>query len=144
VGTSNTRFGAVLDDLAGRADEAFRAVQRRIFADDDVGVNRNLVVETADAALVEDVATLVLITPWRLTGLIVPACGDGPRELLVAGGLRPVHRGDVAPLGVYWAVTLVPDVARLAGPRQARSLAASFAGPLRAGVRAWRTTPTPP
>src|SRR4051794_22198459 len=106
VTTSNITFGAVLDDLVARADEAFRAVHRRIFADDDAAVNRNLVVETTDASLVGDVATLVLITPWRLNGLIVPADGTGPRELLVAGGLRPVHRGDVAPLGVYWAVAL--------------------------------------
>src|SRR5690349_1456985 len=114
MATSDTWFGAALDDLVARTDEAFHVVQRRIFADDDA-VNRNLVVEVTDAALVREVPTLVLITPWRITGLIVPSDGDGPRELLVAGGLRPAHRGDVAPLGVYWAVTLVPDVSRLAG-----------------------------
>jgi hypothetical protein len=31
----------------------------------------------------------------------------------------------------------VPDVSRLSGPRQARTLANSFAGPFRQGVRAW-------
>jgi hypothetical protein len=125
-----------LRDLGERAEAAFRAVQKRVFADDP-DVNGKLVVEVTEAAWVDRVATVVLITPWTLNGLLVPPDGEGPMELLVAGDLRRAFRGDVAPLGVYWAVNLVPDVSRLSGPRQARTLANSFAGPFRQGVRAW-------
>ena len=128
-----------LSGLVARAEEAFRGVQERVFTDDPA-VNRSLAVEVVEGVLVDDVTTLVLITGWTLNGLIVPQHGSGPAALDVAGRLRPVFRGDVAPLGVYWAVNLVPDVSRLAGPRQARTLASSFAGPFRDGVRAWLAT----
>jgi len=128
----------VLRDLVTRAEEAFRGVQLRVFADDPA-VNANLSVEATEAAFVGRVATLVLITPWTLNGLLVSPDDAGPSEVLVAGDLRRAFRGDVAPLGVYWAVNLVPDVSRLASLRQARTLANSFAGPFRDGVRAWLT-----
>jgi [NiFe]-hydrogenase assembly, chaperone, HybE len=124
-----------LDDLLARAGAAFRAVQERVFADDP-NVNGNLMVEATEGAIVDGVPTLVLITPWTLNGLLLP-CGDGPAELRIAGTTRRAFRGDVAPLGVYWAVNLVPDVSRLSGPRQARTLASSFAEPFRGAVRLW-------
>jgi hypothetical protein len=127
---------AALHDLIARAEAAFRKVQERVFADDPA-INGNLVVEATEAAMVGSVPTLVLITPWTLNGLLVPPDGDGPAELLITGGLRRAFRGDLAPLGVYWAVNLVPDVSRLASPRQARTLANSFAGPFRDAVRDW-------
>ena len=134
---------AALRDLVERAEQAFRGVQQRVFADDPE-VNAALEVEATEAAFVGPVPTLVLITPWTLNGLLVPPDGVGPAEVLVAGDLRRAFRGDVAPLGVYWAVNLVPDVSRLASPRQARPLANSYAGPFREGVRAWLASPTHP
>ena len=130
---------AALHDLVARADAAFRGVLERVFGDDPA-VNPRLVVEATEAVVVAGVATLVLITPWTLNGLIFPPAGAGPAELLIAGNLRRVHRGDVPPLGVYWSVNLVPDVSRLASPRQARTLANSFAGPFREAVRGWLAT----
>ena len=134
---------AALRDLTARAERAFRGVQERVFADDPA-VNAQLEVEAIEAAFVGPVPTLVLITPWTLNGLLVPPDGAGPTEVLVAGDLRRAFRGDVPPLGVYWAVNLVPDVSRLASPRQARTLANSFAGPFREGVRAWLASASPP
>jgi [NiFe]-hydrogenase assembly, chaperone, HybE len=125
-----------LAELTARAEEAFRGVQERVFADDPAA-NPHLVVDAIEAALVDEVATLVLITPWTVNGLLVPRDDQGPTELMIAGGLRRAYRGDVAPLGVYWAVNLVPDVARLTSPRQARALAGSFAEPFREGIRHW-------
>lgn len=126
---------ALLDDLVARATAAFLDVQERVFADDPAA-NPRLAVEAIEAVLVEGVPTLVLITPWTINGLIFPA-GDGPAELTIAAAPRRAFRGDVAPLGVYWSVNLVPDVSRLTSPRQARTLAESFADPFRDGVRDW-------
>jgi hypothetical protein len=128
---------ALLDDLAVRATAAFCGVQERVFADDPAA-NPRLAVETVEAAMVDGVATLVLITPWTINGLLFPA-QDGPTELTIAAAPRRAFRGDVAPLGVYWSVNLVPDVSRLTSPRQARTLAESFAEPFRDAVRAWST-----
>jgi [NiFe]-hydrogenase assembly, chaperone, HybE len=129
---------ARLDDLAARADLAFRGVQERIFADDPAA-NGNLVVEAIEATAVDGVSTLVLVTPWTINGLVVPtdAAQEGPEEIVISGAARRAYRGDVAPLGVYWAVNLVPDVSQLTSPRQARALATSFAEPFRDGVRGW-------
>ena len=133
---------AALHDLVVRAVDAFEGVFDRVFRGDPA-VNANLSVEATEAALVDGLPTLVLITPWTLNGLIFPLDGTGPSELLVAGNLRRVVRGDVPPLGVYWSVNLVPDVSRLASPRQARTLANSFAGPFRDGVRTWKLSVPP-
>lgn len=124
-----------LDDLQERAVEAFGGVLERVFADDPAA-NPALVVEVVEASPVEGIPTLVLVAPWTINGLIFPP-GDGPAELVVAGVTRRVFRGDVPPLGVYWSVNLVPDVSRLTSPRQARTLAGSFAGPFREAVRNW-------
>jgi [NiFe]-hydrogenase assembly, chaperone, HybE len=135
--TTDTPPGvSALDDLLDRARTAFEAVHERVFAGDPAA-NPRLVVDTTEAAVVEGVPTLVLIAPWTLNGLIFPPDGAGPADLMVAGTRRRAFRGDVAPLGVYWSVNLVPDVSRLSSPRQARTLASSFAGPFRDGVRAW-------
>ena len=127
-----------LDDLAARAATAFRAVHERLFADDPA-TNPRLSVEVVEAADVAGAATFLLVTPWAVTGIVVPADGaaGGPSALAVAGKVRSAHRGDLPPLGVYWSVTLVPDVSRLTGSRQARALAESFAEPFRDGVRSW-------
>jgi [NiFe]-hydrogenase assembly, chaperone, HybE len=132
-----------LDDLVHRAREAFRGVQERVFAGDPAA-NPHLVVEATAAAVVAGVPTLVLIAPWTLNGLIFPPDGVGPAYLMVAGSRRQAFRGDVAPLGVYWSVNLVPDVSRLASHRQASTLANSFAVPFRDAVRTWRSTPPNP
>ncbi|HEY6793212.1 MAG TPA: [NiFe]-hydrogenase assembly chaperone HybE [Kineosporiaceae bacterium] len=137
--TTDTPPGvAALDDLLHRARTAFEDVHQRVFAGDP-SANPRLVVETTEAAVVEGVPTLVLIAPWTLNGLIFPAAGGGPAELMIAGSRRRAFRGDVAPLGVYWSVNLVPDVSRLSSPRQARTLANSFAVPFRDAVRTWLT-----
>lgn len=133
---------AALHDLVVRAVDAFEGVFDRVFRGDPA-VNANLSVEATEAALVDGLPTLVLITPWTLNGLIFPLDRTGPSELLIAGNLRRVVRGDVPPLGVYWSVNLVPDVSRLASPRQARTLANSFAGPFRDGVRTWKLSVPP-
>ena len=133
---------AALHDLVVRAVDAFESVFERVFRGDPA-VNANLSVEATEAALVDGLPTLVLITPWTLNGLIFPLVGAGPSELLIAGNLRRVVRGDVPPLGAYWSVNLVPDVSRLASPRQARTLANSFAGPFRDGVRTWKLSLPP-
>ena len=125
----------LLEDLVARAGEAFRGVQERVFSGDP-SLNPRLRVEPVEPAWVEGVPTLVLITPWTLNGLTFPL-GAGPDELMVAAVPRRAYRGDVAPLGVYWSVNLVPDVSQLTSPGQARRLAASFADPFREAVRAW-------
>jgi hypothetical protein len=126
---------ARLEDLVDRAAEAFRGVLERVFADDPAA-NSRLAVEAVEPQVVDGVPTLVLITPWAINGLLFPF-GEGPSELTVAGAVRRAFRGDVAPLGVYWSVSLVPDVSRLNGQRQARTLGTSFAVPFRDSVRAW-------
>lgn len=123
-----------LDDLVRRALEAFRDVQRRSFAGDSAA-NPKLPVEALCPAVVAGMPTLVLITPWTLNGLVFPV-GEFPDELVVAGRPRPVFAGDVAPLGPYRSVGLVPDVSRLTRPEQARTLARSFAAPFHDAVRA--------
>jgi hypothetical protein len=125
----------LLDDLVVRAAVAFRDVQERVFADDPAA-NPRLAVEAVEAEEVDGVPTLVLVTPWTINGLLFPP-GEGPAELAIAAAPRRAFRGDVAPLGVYWSVNLVPDVSRLTSPRQARTLAESFAAPFRDAVRAW-------
>jgi hypothetical protein len=133
-----TTSPTLLDDLVARADEAFRGVQQRVFADDPA-INPRLRVEALEACLVDGVPTLLLIAPWTLNGLLFPT-GAGPAELTVAGAVRRAYRGDVPPLGVYWSVNLVADVSRLASPRQARTLAQSYVGSFREAVRVWLGT----
>jgi hypothetical protein len=135
VATDTPVDSVLLDDLAARATAAFRGVQERVFAGDPAA-NPRLAVEVVEAMVVDGVATLVLITPWTINGLLFPL-GEGPAELSVAAAPRRAFRGDVAPLGVYWSVNLVADVSRLTSPRQARTLAESFAEPFRASVRTW-------
>ena len=124
-----------LDDLVLRADEAFRTVFERVFAGDP-GVNAQLDVEAVEPAVVDGVPTLVMVTPWAMSGLVFPP-GDGPVELVIAEVVRRAVRGDVAPLGPYWSVSLVPEVSRLTGAEQARRLATSFAEPFQDAVRRW-------
>jgi hypothetical protein len=125
-----------LEELTARATEAFEGVLERVFGDDPT-VNSRLGVEAVEPQVVSgSTATLVLITPWMINGLLFPPA-EGPADLVIAGSLRRAYRGDVSPLGAYWSVNLVPDVSRLSGPRQARTLASSFAGPFRQAVRDW-------
>jgi len=133
--TDATADLTLLDDLVLRADEAFRGVFERVFAGDPAA-NAQLDVEAVEPAVVDGVPTLVMVTPWAMSGLVFPAT-EGPVELVIAAVPRRAVRGDVAPLGPYWSVGLVPDVSRLTSADQARRLAASFAEPFREAVRQW-------
>jgi hypothetical protein len=135
VVTDATADLTLLDDLVLRADEAFRGVFERVFAGDPAA-NAQLDVEAVEPAVVDGVPTLVLITPWVMSGLFFPP-GEGPGELVIASVPRRAVRGDVPPLGPYWSVSLVPDISRLTSTGQARRLATSFAEPFRDGVRRW-------
>jgi len=120
---------------------AFEAVHRRSFTGDPAA-NPRLRVEVLCPAVVAGFPTAVLVTPWALNGIILPASADDasgaavalwqngfPAELEVAGQGRTVFLGELPEIGPYRSVGLVPDVSRLTRPEQARTLGTSFAAP---------------
>jgi hypothetical protein len=123
--------------LAEHALTAFAAVHRRVFAGDPAA-NPRLVVEVTEAAMAGDTATLVIITPWTLNGLLFSPDDIFPDELSIADRPQPVFITELEPLGRFRSVNLVSDVSGLPGPERARSLARSWAGPFRMAVEAAR------
>lgn len=122
-----------LERLVDATREAFEGVRRTADAGDTAG-NSNLVVEVVEAAHVEDTATMILITPWTLDGLMFPAPGRTISELIVGRRRRQVFAGTLDGIGDYLGVNLVADVSGLADRAAARHAAAALGEPFRHAV----------
>lgn len=123
------------DELAKRALEYFREVHREVF-DGDPAANPTLEVEVFDHETVGAFDTLVLVTPWALNGMIFSADGEFPAKLRVGPVERPVLVNEVAALGTYASVGLVPDVSHLATMDEARTTARRMGDLFRKGLLA--------
>lgn len=126
-----------MSTLARQALAAFTEVHRTVFLGDPAA-NPRLRVEVIDPLLVADTPTLVLVAPWTLNGLFFPPDDRAPETLVLSGRPRRVYRAELAGLGPYRSVNLLPEVANLAGHDQARSLAAALGPPFRTAVAALR------
>ncbi|MBE1494036.1 hypothetical protein H4696_001136 [Amycolatopsis lexingtonensis] len=132
-----------LDGLAGRVRDAFGRIGREKFRGDPVA-NPRLTVDVLGAAVVAGVPTMVVLTPWTITGLAFPPDDVFPGALEIAGRPRPVYRLEVTGLGTFRSVTLPTETATLRDMTQARGLARSWIEPFRLAVRAVVDLPVPP
>ncbi|WIY00498.1 [NiFe]-hydrogenase assembly chaperone HybE [Amycolatopsis mongoliensis] len=126
-----------LDGLTDQVRRAFDRISREKFRGDPVA-NPRLTVDVLGAAVVAGVPTMVVLTPWTITGLAFPPDDVFPSVLEIAGRPRPVYRLEVAGLGTVRSVTLPTETAALRGMAQARDLARSWVEPFRLAVRAAR------
>lgn len=128
-----------LDELVAGTRAAFERVHREVFLGDPVA-NARLTVDVVDAAIVVDTPTLVLVTPWTVSGLAFPPDDDFPETLEIAERRRPVFRIDMVGVGGFRSVNLPVETAALHSMAQARTLARSWVPPLHQAIRAARAT----
>jgi hypothetical protein len=134
-----------LDALVASVQTAFEAIHQRVFRGDPAA-NPRLKVEVVEPAFVEDVPTLILITPWTLNGMAFPPDGMFPEALQVGGKQYPVYPHCLDELGPYQSVNLLSDVHELQSPGSARAVARSLGEPFREAVASAcreRTVPDP-
>jgi hypothetical protein len=122
-----------VERLARRVQDHFEEVDRTVFRGDPVA-NPRLKVEVVDPEVVEDTATLVLITPWTLNGVAFPPDGVFPESLTVGKRRHPVFRNELEGIGPYCSVNLVGDVSRLQSPDAARQAARTLGEAFRRAV----------
>ncbi len=117
-------------DLADAVLEAFQRVHETAFAGDQAA-NAALGVAVTDVLVARDTPTIVLLTPWTLNGLAFPPDDHLPGNCEVAGRTRQVYRNELAGLGRYYSVNLVPNVSTIASQDEALTLANDLAEPWR-------------
>ncbi len=125
-----------MSDLAQLATSirlAFEEVHRRS-SSGDPNWNPNLIVEVLEPAMVEQTPTLILITPWTISGLMFLADGTGIPELTVGKRRFAVGVDTIGTIGTYASVNLVPDVSGLADQEDARHAAVALALPFQQAV----------
>jgi hypothetical protein len=123
-----------IHELSAAVLASFTRVHREVFLGDPAA-NPRLPVDVIEPLAVEDVPTMVLLTPWTLNGLFFPPDGVAPDQLTVAGRARPVFAAELEPVGRYLSVNLVPDVRGLPSPERGRTLAQACAAPFQEAVR---------
>jgi hypothetical protein len=119
--------------FADRVSEYFQAVNHDVFAGDPAA-NASLGVEVIDAGMAHDTPVVILIAPWTLAGLATPPDGQLPSALRVGARHCPALANQVAGIGSYWSVLLVPDVFSYRSQDEARAVATSYVEPFRLAV----------
>lgn len=119
--------------LARATETAFEAVHDRAFRGDPAA-NPRLTVEVLEAARVGDAATLVLIAPWTLNGLVFLEDVRFPDTLAIGPRTVPVFTNELPGIGTYRSVNLIPDVSGFSSPGEARRSARMLAGLFRDAV----------
>lgn len=117
--------------------KAFERIQTEHFADEPF-LNPELSVEVVPALEFTGPygrqSVLVLITPWGISGLVLPGRGL-PESMPVSNSRRPVMIvEEVRETGPYAQVVLAPDVSRYTTQEQARTIATSMIPVLLAGI----------
>ena len=132
-----------LDALATDTHDAFQQVYRDAFQGDPLS-NPRLRVEVVEAAMAGDTPTLVLITPWTISGMAFPPDGELPDSILVGLRSHPMLANELPGLGSYHSISLMSDVSKLESPASARSVAKAVAPSFREGIVAARAELTVP
>lgn len=127
-----------VDVFATRVFDHFDRIGRTVFAGDPAA-NQVLQVEIAGKSMARDTPVLILLAPWTLCGLAKPPDGGFVDNLRVNHSHYPALRNDVAGIGRYWSVLLVPDVSGYQSQDEARSAAQELFGPFRSAVEKIRT-----
>lgn len=123
-----------LASLAALTADTFTRIHEEEFLGDPVA-NSRLRVEVVAPEMVGEAATMVLVTPWTLNGMIF--CDDRPFPTALDLDARklPVFENTLEPIGRYRSVNLLSDVSTLDGPAAARRVAESLAPLFRSAVR---------
>jgi hypothetical protein len=115
-----------LAELTERVAEHFSRVHREVFLGDEL-CNPKLWVEIVAPAMAADAATMILIAPWTLNGLVFPPDGSFPASLTIGAKDHPVFTTDVEGLGVIHSLNLASDVSTMPSQDAARGVAAALA-----------------
>lgn len=113
-------------DLANRVLTYFEGVHRKVFNGDPVS-NPRLRVEIAAHDLAHDTPVVTLIAPWTLIGIAAPPDGLMTTSLRIGPNHYPVLGNEVADIGRYFSVILVPDVSEMSSQEAAQETAAPLA-----------------
>lgn len=127
--------------LVEKTRACFEGVYERAFRGDPAA-NPRLKVEVVEASRVDDVITMVLITPWTLNGMIFLPDERFANKLTVGVNTLRVFSHELDELGPYRSVNLISDVSGLPSPEEARKAARTLAGPFRDAVANARSETT--
>jgi hypothetical protein len=130
-----------VDTFATNVFDHFDHIDRTIFAGDPAA-NDRLRVEITAKSLALDTPVLILLAPWTLCGLAQPPDGNLEVNLKVGHSHYPALKNDVASIGPYWSVLLVPDVSGYESQDEARSAADRLFEPFRSAVEKIRAEST--
>lgn len=119
--------------FAKKIFDHFHHVAQTVF-NGDAAANENLRVEITDEAVAHDTPVLILVAPWTLCGLAQPPDGRLATDLRIGHSHYPALENELASIGRYWSVLLVPDVSGYGSQDAARSVAGDLFEPFRSAV----------
>lgn len=132
---------SAIDDLAARARSYFERINQEVFAGDPA-TNPNLTVEMLSSTVAHDTPALVLITPWTVIGLAFPPDDSMPSTLRIGASHYTVIANEVAEIGPYFSILLVPDVTGYSTQDELIDLARPLADKLKRALEKFRVEAT--
>jgi hypothetical protein len=121
------------DHFAAKVFDHFDYIAQTVFGGDPSS-NENLRVEITDTGVAHDTPVLILVAPWTLCGLAQPSDGRLATDLRLGHNHYPALENELASVGRYWSVLLVPDVSGYGSQDEARSVARDLFEPFRSAV----------
>ncbi len=132
---------SAIDDLVTRVHSYFERLNQEVFAGDPAA-NPNLTVEVLSSTVVHDTPALVLVTPWTLVGLAFPPDGRMPSTLRLGANHYTVMANEVAEIGPYFSILLVPDVSGYSTQSEVVDIARPLADQLNTALEKFRVEST--